>query len=350
MKKMRLSKTRELLIEEFTKSLDEDIVPWRLPWNTAEREPFLNTNYSTGKPYRGINMFALSYFGQLRHYVSSEWLTYNQMKKLGYHFRKNDKGESLAQGAGIPIEVYKPWDSKNHVELTFEQYNKILKGKDEERKKEIHVIIKNYTVFNADLVEEISRDRKEEMDRLSRNVIVVPENAENVLRDHAKAEGISIIEEDHMNQAAYYNPEFDRVVVPKRERFASLEGFVSTLSHELVHSTAHASRLNRTNFKNRHGTPAYASEELVAEIGSVFLTTALGLEITDYQLVNHKAYVKSWAETIRNKPEALFRAIVQAEKATDYIKEKGNYNTYLKAEKKILEKEKNLSQERGMSR
>ncbi|MBE1043241.1 DNA primase, partial [Escherichia coli] len=50
--------------------------------------------------------------------------------------------------------------------------------------------------------------------------------------------------------------------------------------HELVHSTGHATRLNRegiTSSSRKRGDPVYAFEELVAELGSAFLCARVGV-------------------------------------------------------------------------
>ncbi len=52
----KMSRTRQELIEEFKKSLSENVVPWRKPWMITGRKTFENKSYSSGKNYRGINL------------------------------------------------------------------------------------------------------------------------------------------------------------------------------------------------------------------------------------------------------------------------------------------------------
>src|SRR3546814_10956107 len=77
---------------------------------------------------------------------------------------------------------------------------------------------------------------------------------------------------------AYFRPDEDRVYMPDREAFDSDEDFISTLGHEIVHSTGSAQRLARQTtrefFKDR---TIRAPEELVAEIGTRSLMADLGL-------------------------------------------------------------------------
>ncbi len=69
---------------------------------------------------------------------------------------------------------------------------------------------------------------------------------------------------------AYYRPSTDSVHMPVRSRFVDAPHYYSTFFHELIHSTAHETRLNRT-FGDRFGDDLYSKEELVAEMGAAFL-------------------------------------------------------------------------------
>ena len=84
--------------------------------------------------------------------------------------------------------------------------------------------------------------------------------------------------------------------------------------HELGHWTGHPSRLDRlpsTGF----GSPAYAREELVAEMASAFLCAELGIVPT----VRHADYLGAWLSVLREDSKAIFRAASQASKAADYL-------------------------------
>jgi antirestriction protein ArdC len=67
------------------------------------------------------------------------------------------------------------------------------------------------------------------------------------------------------------------------EAFRDAEGYYAALAHETVHWTRHASRLAREFGRKRWGDEGYAMEELVAELGSAFLSADLDLtpEIRD---------------------------------------------------------------------
>ena len=54
------------------------------------------------------------------------------------------------------------------------------------------------------------------------------------------------------------------------------------------------------------------------------LTADLGLPVEQELTDNHKAYVKDWLSILDHNPEELFRAINDADKIVDYIKDHGN--------------------------
>ena len=72
------------------------------------------------------------------------------------------------------------------------------------------------------------------------------------------------------------------------------------------------------------------------------------LTLTPEHLENHKAYVQSWIQTIRDKPETLVKAIRDAQAAASYMDYKAGLITekdYEKAKESSMEikpKEKDL--------
>ena len=108
----------------------------------------------------------------------------------------------------------------------------------------------------------------------------------------------------------------------------------------MTHSTGHPSALNRgcnTNF----GSPEYAQEELVAELGSLFLSADLGIQNIDYEgehYENHVSYLQSWMHALEDDPSYLFKAAAKADKAGTLII--GRYND-------VLEKRRDRDVERA---
>ncbi|SES13578.1 protein of unknown function [Sphingobium sp. YR768] len=113
---------------------------------------------------------------------------------------------------------------------------------------------------------------------------------------------------------AYYAPQDDYIRVPRPEHFHQPINWFRTVFHELGHLSGHRSRLDRlpdTGF----GSPAYAREELIAELASAFLCAELGIVPT----VRHADYLGAWLAVLREDSKAIFRAASQASKAADYL-------------------------------
>ncbi|MNT52052.1 DNA primase TraC [compost metagenome] len=106
--------------------------------------------------------------------------------------------------------------------------------------------------------------------------------------------------------------------MPQVQQFRTEADYWSTLLHELVHSTGHATRLNRegiTSSSRAFGDPVYAFEELVAELGSAFMCAQLGV----FGDVRHDSYLEHWLKVLREDKRALFRAAKQAREASEFL-------------------------------
>lgn len=117
---------------------------------------------------------------------------------------------------------------------------------------------------------------------------------------------------------AYYAPGRDQIVLPQVQQFRTEADYWSTLLHELVHSTGHATRLNRegiTSSSRAFGDPVYAFEELVAELGSAFMCAQLGV----FGDIQHDSYLEHWLRVLREDKRALFRAAKQAREASEFL-------------------------------
>src|SRR6516225_1202679 len=69
-------------------ALEAGTVPWRKPWNVAAGLP---ASMSTGKAYRGVNVFLLGLTAQAEAYTSPWWGTYRQIAELGGQVRRGER-------------------------------------------------------------------------------------------------------------------------------------------------------------------------------------------------------------------------------------------------------------------
>ena len=77
------------------------------------------------------------------------------------------------------------------------------------------------------------------------------------------------------------------------------------------------SRLNREFGRKRWGDEGYAAEELVAELGSAFLSADLGL--TPEPRDDHASYIADWLKALKNDKRAIFTASAHAERACGFL-------------------------------
>ena len=93
---------------------------------------------------------------------------------------------------------------------------------------------------------------------------------------------------------------------------------------KLVHSTGHSKRLNRFegNEISTFNSTNYSKEELTAEIGAAFLNAYTGI-LNDATLEDSAAYIQGWLSKLRNEKKFIVEASAKAQKAVDYILNKG---------------------------
>lgn len=94
------------------------------------------------------------------------------------------------------------------------------------------------------------------------------------------------------------------------------EAWYAVAAHE-AHWSGAKHRLDR-EFGKRFGDAAYAAEELVAEIGSAFLSAEL--EITQDTRADHAQYLAHWLKLLKEDPKAIFTAAARAGEAINYLK------------------------------
>ena len=80
-----MSTPYDVITDRIIAQLEKGTVPWLKPWHGKAGMP---KNLSSGKQYRGINVFLLHCLG----YESPYFLTYKQAKKIGGHIQKGSKG------------------------------------------------------------------------------------------------------------------------------------------------------------------------------------------------------------------------------------------------------------------
>jgi antirestriction protein ArdC len=286
----------EKLAADLIALLEQGVNPWRRPWIGAMGE---HRNLLTGHQYRGGNPLLLEVGNLSRGNTLPLWMGAGQAKAHGWMPAKGSKAARIAQPRPVTIED----DNAQPGEIS--------------SKARSFTVYKLVPVFNvADLVgvdEDSAAALARRIDEATGNIAERPEHerlahAEDVL-------GAWEVKAQFGGALACYSPALDRISLPESRAFDSRETFCATWAHEQVHSTGHSSRLAR-NLSGSFGTPSYAREELIAEMGSAILCRRLGI---GSELQDHASYLNSWIEVLREDPRALLKALGAAKKAADLI-------------------------------
>jgi antirestriction protein ArdC len=272
-------------------SLKAGVIPWEKPWQTPHFTggPFPR-NFRTGKPYRGINVFLL----WSSPYTSPFWLTFKQAQELKGTVRKGEKGTQIV--------FYKQLRDRSKKDETCEDDGRAP------------FVLCYYTVFNVEQCNGLTLPQIEQPTTTAPE-IDADETCEAIVTGWENRPTLHLTTETE--HRAYYRPSTDAVHMPVRSRFVDTPHYYSTLFHELVHSTGHESRLNRT-FGAHFGDELYSKEELVAEMGAAFLCAIAEIsnEHTDR---NTTAYIQSWISKLEEDNRLIVHAAAKAQRAVDSI-------------------------------
>jgi len=280
-------KVYEIVTNTILEELEQGNVPWRKPWKV--NGDGIPKNYVSKRHYRGINALLLAVSGMA--FTDSHWLTFNQVQQLGGKVNKGEKGH---------LVVF--WKMLKKAEVTASEEETGMEVED----KQIPYL-RYYLVWNIDQTTLTKPDQAvTHFDPM--------EECERIVSDMPNPPEIQ-----HWGNRAVYKLRDDKIILPKPENFSNREEYYSTKFHEVVHSTGHPKRLNRSSILDYQpfGSPSYSEEELVAEIGCSFLCATTG--ISPVTLSNSVAYIKGWLSTFKNDKKMIIRAAAKAQKAVDYI-------------------------------
>lgn len=299
-----LAEQRMTIVEKIAESMEAGNFKWARDWvETASPH-----NPASGHQYSGSNRVNLATLAAFKGYGDPRWVTYKQAKANGWEFIDAAETKDFA--------YVEHWSEKPFYKC--DENGSYVLDEDGERIVEGHYLsLDRYSrVYNA---AQFSNFPGLDFGLTPNLDFDIAQVADDLI-----ASSRCRVTEQAMATSPCYYPALDAISVPLREQFQSNTSFVGTLLHEMAHSTMHPDALNRTEgSKGRFGSEAYAKEELVAELSSVFSSADLGIEPAidesspHYQ--NHVAYLSSWAKAIRDDPAALYTAAGQAEKATKYV-------------------------------
>ncbi|MEL4177725.1 ArdC family protein [Roseateles sp. PN1] len=262
---------------------------WSKPWISCSEAPF---NPVTGTRYRGANFVSCLTAG----FADPRFFTFNNVRELAV---KTGQDIHVKKGAkGIPI----------FKALQVSYLDKKEGEPDEEGKLRSFVKMKYAgTVFNGAQIEGL--------EPWIQKVNKVQDFQEAELLSLALQERTNLIVEHSEMGRAYYTQLGHKVHMPNKDLFKSSAAYYDTLAHEFGHSTGPALGRDMTGTK---GSAAYAKEELVAELTSMFVCAELGIPHDPAAHENHAAYLESWLQCLKGDKNLIFKAAGQASKSTEF--------------------------------
>jgi antirestriction protein ArdC len=271
------------------------VPPWRRPWRLDKNAGF-PANVVSKKPYRGINPILLDLSSARHNLTSKWWATFNQWKGLG--------GKVMRRPATVPEGQ---WGT---TVVFWSPVTKTVKNDTGQEEEDKFFVMKSYTVFNIDQVEDdhLDRLRASQGDDSDVYPAIDHEPADETIA----ATGADI---RFGGDRAYYSPTHDFIQMPPKGTFTEPDEFYETIFHELCHWSEHPTRLN---WSRKESDNSYAMGELIAEIGSCYLARELGVPASE-NLTNHVAYLGNWLKGLKNDSRFIFTASSQASRAADFI-------------------------------
>ncbi|MGI5092700.1 zincin-like metallopeptidase domain-containing protein [Treponema socranskii] len=299
----------------FIKAIETNTAPWMKPWKANEYIDDFNPVTKT--TYRGINSVILPFIRETEFHSSDpRWYTFNNAKEQNFMVKKGEKATPIVFYGTVPI-------GKDGKALAVDE-----EGNPIGEAVRFRSTLRFYKVFHASQlgVPQFDKDGNLLRDETGA-VISIPiepfeqpkieaidfkpiASAEKVLQQS----GARIYHDQ--SDKSFYTPVNDSIHLCPKENYINETLYYGTALHELVHWTGAESRLNRDLKNYSVSETARAREELIAEIGSYALCKDLKL---DFNPQNSAAYVQSWCEILRDKPDEIMKATHAALEAKEYI-------------------------------
>jgi antirestriction protein ArdC len=283
-------------------ALDQGVVPWIKPWSSTgssgpSPQPY-PINAITRRPYSGINLPLLWAAARMQGFSQDHWLTFNQARKAGGHIRKGERS-TLAV-------LYKPMEREEQDES-----GRTVLDENGNAKVVRFAILRTHFLFNIEQTEGIESFDEAPTEADSGLPFQANARAEHLLL----SSGARIVHKPA--DMAFYHPIQDFIQLPTKAQFHDEGGYYATALHELTHWSGHYSRLQREGITSPSpfGSPGYAFEELVAEMGAAFLCAQTGIQ----GALRHEDYLDFWLGLLKADKRAIFRASGQAREASEYV-------------------------------
>ena len=278
------------ITERIIADLQKGVRPWMQPWSSGNATGRISRPLRhNGEPYGGMNVLLLWSEAAARDFASSTWMTFKQALALRACVRKGETGTMVVFASRF-TKTEEVGGTQIDREIPF---------------------LKTYSVFNAEQIDGLPASYH----RPAAAPLKPVERIEHAERFFT-ATGAVI---RHGGDRAYFSPITDHIQMPLRETFRDAAAYVATLSHELTHWTAMPHRVGRDLSRYAKDRSERAREELIAELGSCFLSADLGIAPELEPRPDHVDYLASWLAVLHDDRRAIFSAAAHAQRAVAYL-------------------------------
>ncbi len=272
----------QLVTNRIIDLLEVGTVPWQQPWTDAG----VPMNLISKRQYRGINLWLLLSLN----YERNLFLTWDQLKKIGGSVNQGEHG---------------------HVVVFWKNVIRQPEIKDKKGNPKTVPMLRYYKVFNIAQCRDVPENMIEPLVKIEYDTLL---DCEGIIHTMPDCPAIK-----YKQQQAFYDAQLDYINMPKKKSFKSIEAYYCVLFHELVHSTGHEKRLGRKSIIEmaEFGSDTYSIEELIAELGSAYLSSFTG--IFDKEIQNSAAYITGWLSKLKDDKRFIIQASGQAQRAVDFV-------------------------------
>ena len=276
-----------------------------------------------GNTYMGCNAFLLQIVTAKEGYSMPVFMTFKQARELGC---KVNKGEHHVPVFRWGMTVF----DENNNKISEDEYHGM--AREDQKKCKVLPFLKMFMAYNIDQTnfKEQHPDRyasllkkfhPDDEQKLDSSGMYTNEALDNVI-DGSWICPIKVRD----GAGASFKISENYILVPSKrsfnihpgnteETFKDGQEYYSTVLHEMAHSTGHETMFGRPGLVNFQGfgSASYCKEELVAELTAAMVSNALGFDkrITD----NSAAYLKHWAENLRQNPKYIVSVMTDVNQA-----------------------------------
>lgn len=296
-------------------------LPWQKDWVGSGSDGTAK-NYISKKEYTGANFllnFDVKFDEDGKGYLvpikftQPYYLTFNQIRETKASLKKDSKARRVIYYTMIFNYDNGTLKFKTTDRAKFTEFVKSHGLTKEDLKAHLVKIpvIKYYNVFRADDCTGL----KFPSDKIDSKKVNPIQQAQELIDGYTNPPTYTFV-----GDKAYYQPATDTLNMPNIKAFNKEASYYCTYFHELTHSTGAKKRLGR-DFSGKFGSKSYAYEELIAELGAVFLCSEAGILFQTKE--NSAKYLKNWNRVLvtelENDNRFFLKASAQSQKAVNYI-------------------------------